>query len=68
MPVFLTLTSFMNGEPIIVNVSKVQTMTSLKEQDGTALAFDGGRRLFVKETTDQIIQQTNAVRFLSVTI
>lgn len=55
MPIFLQLTSFTTGDCIFVNISDVQTMFSMKDKDGTSLTFRGGRKIFVNQTPDQII-------------
>jgi len=57
MPFLVKLTLFASGEPIMANVSLVQTVSPMKELNGCTLIFTDGRKIAVKETMEQIYQK-----------
>lgn len=54
MPILIELTLFMSGDPIMVNVSKIQTISPMKESNGCTITFDDSRKIAVKGSMTDI--------------
>ena len=56
MPIFIKLTWFTTDDLIMVNSSKIQTISSMREQKGSTITFEGGRKIAVKETPEELFE------------
>lgn len=54
MPILVKLTLFASGDPIMVNISKIQTITPMKDYGGCTMVFNDARKISVRETIEQI--------------